>query len=51
MGSQQSGEGRGLGLTQLGKLLGDVRHRAVVLADLFAVAAGGGAGAGCVSVS
>lgn len=32
--TEQVGEGRGLGLAQLWKLRGNVRHRAVVLAQL-----------------
>jgi hypothetical protein len=34
--TEQVGEGRGFGLTQLWKLRGDVRDRAVVLAQLRA---------------
>lgn len=36
--AEQPGERLGLGLTQLGKLFGDVRHRAVVLAQLYPLA-------------
>jgi len=51
VGAQQAGESRRLGLAQLGELLGDVRHRAVVLTDLLAGTAGRRVGAGCVPVS
>ena len=37
VGAQDLGERLALGLAQLRELLGDVRHRAVVLADLHAV--------------
>ena len=37
VGAQDLGEGLSLGLAQLRELLGDVRHRAVVLAQLNAV--------------
>ena len=37
VGAQDVGERFALGLAQFGELLGDVRHRAVVLADLHAV--------------
>lgn len=39
MRAEQAGECLGLGLAQLGELLGDVSHRAVVLADLLAESA------------
>ena len=38
--TQQPGERLGLGLAELGKPLGHVRHRAVVLAELLAEADG-----------